>query len=224
MKKLLSATLLVILSATTVYGQPDTKKNNLKFGVKAKPHFAYLCFHNMVGHRAFFPSTFKFSAGLFGEHTFSDMLGGQIALEYSGKGTKDPEAENSYCIISLDYIMLAVMPRFYMGEDRRFCLFIGPQISWLTAAKGQKYKASGEKDGDIIDYLKEKHKELCGKKIVFGMLLGLDYEFDNGILLGYEQNIGLTGINKSESEKGVSQKIYTYSAGVTLGYNFAKLF
>jgi len=114
--------------------------------------------------------------------------------------------------------MLTAIPRFYMDESRQFCFFIGPRLNWLVSAKYQIYE-NGEKRGDEIDFLDEKMpEEQKFKRINFGMLLGIDYELDNGILLGSESNIGFMSITKSDDTSTVP-----ISTGFTLGYNFAKL-
>ena len=236
MKKLLSLTLAVMLSGAAAYGKSHEKDNAPKFGIKLKPHFArvgtelYIELKNSTDSTStdslpFYletKSVFRPSLGLFGEYGLNDIVGLQIALEYAGQGGGGYEKSGPGAILKLDYLMLSAVPRFYPVENSTLCIFVGLRVSWLAAAKWQKY-LDGKKDGKEVDLLKEdtKEEEEKLKRIDLGMPFGLDYEFDNGLLLGFDANMGLTKIFK-DAEKSFS-KTYVSSYGLTVGYNLAKL-
>jgi hypothetical protein len=138
-------------------------------------------------------------------------------------GTTQKVQVNTY----LNYIMLSVVPRFYPGIDRQFCLFVGPSFSWLASAERQVSRfIDGKKEGDTkkLDLLGDEWpKEAQPKRLDVGILLGLDYEFGTGIILGFEGNVGMKNTLKKQKNDSNSY-IKNLSVSITLGYNFAKLF
>lgn len=232
MKKLLSITYVLLLSVATVHATPTEKHNDVKFGAKLRPHYTGMVFKTETAPAYDIELTlFRPSLCLYGEYAFSDTIGVQLSLEYSWQGweRKKLHDTNEYntnelfdgsWVTYLQYIMLTAVPRVYMNENRQFCLFIGPWLGWLVTANTQYYLANGEKSGKAQDHLRKDIPKVSQfKRVNAGIMLGIDYEFDNGILLGSENNIGLSRIWKSKD----SSVVYTCSTGFTLGYNFAKL-
>lgn len=226
---LLSSTVLTLLFFTSAYGKkqeyrhskPTQDTGQMKFGITPKLNIATISaddesMQKTIGH-VVMPSF-----DLFGEYALNDTVGVQLSLGYSGQGSAvggKGGADKIKMDIYLHYIMLSAMPRFYPGSDRQFCLFVGPRISWLASAKRQRF-VNGKKVGKEIDFLGDKVLEKNKpKRVDWGVLFGLDYESDAGIILGVDWNIGITNILKDESNK-----LRTFSTGLTLGYNFAKLF
>ena len=203
----------MMLSGAAAYGKADEKDNALKFGIKLKPHFAIFWIEEGPIFDAWITSIFRLYSGLFGEYGLNDIVGLQIALE-GGRYEKS----GAGAITRYDYRMLAAVPRFYPVKNSTLCIFVGLWVSWLAAAKWQKY-LDGKKDGEAEDLFKEEYNF---KRIDLGMPFGLDYEFGNGLLLGFDANMGLTNISK-DAEKSAC-KGYTSSCGLTIGYNLAKLF
>jgi Outer membrane protein beta-barrel domain len=226
-KLLLHGMLLASLCATNVYGatraygrsRSTQDTGQIKFGTKGKLNFASVVSDAPLKRCE---SLMRYSFDLFGEYALNNKVGLQLSLGYSGQGTgekaslalKSPKIETY-----LHYIMLSAVPRFYQGSDRQYCLFIGPSVSWLASARGQVFEGR-TKAGEEIDLLgDEMSEEGKPKRINWGILFGLDYELDAGIIAGIDWHVGLTRLFEDEY---VSTR--TYSLGFTLGYNFAKLF
>jgi len=225
MKKILLSTVFALLFVANVHGKPpayggmtdtNTTSETKKFGVKFKPHFSRFIWKNDVAKNILLRPSFD----VFGEYSLSDGVGLQLSLGYSGQGQGMEIGELDGEKIELreffNYVMLSVMPRFYPGSDRQFCFFIGPRVGWLASAKALVLIDGKKKEeGNLLGEGQELFKRFDG-----GILLGLDYEFDAGILLGGDCNIGITNLLKKESE---NNSVRTFSGGITLGYNFAKL-
>ena len=128
----MSLTTVLLLSIEVVYGAPRSSHSEVKSGIQLKPHFSGVAVSNKDS-SMYNISAFRPSLGLFGEYAFSDVVGGQVSLEYSGQGIKQGNSLQ-YSNIDLHYIMFTVIPRFYMDADRQFCVFIGPRLSWLASA------------------------------------------------------------------------------------------
>lgn len=230
MKKLLSFTTALLLSVNIVYGQSNAKYDGLKFGVKLKPHFARVT-REKDSASISIPSAFRPSGGFFGEYTFSNAIKGQAALEYSGQGYRADQtlySDGSYeqVLVGCHYVVLTVMPRFYPQKDQQLGFFIGPRIGWMIAANERTYeydKTGGQTSKEETNLLikDDSDKEII-PRISGGILLGLDYEFTNGLLLGFESYIGLTSMRNYNDLPDTKE--YPLSYGVTLGYSLAKLF
>jgi Outer membrane protein beta-barrel domain len=227
-KLLVHGMLLASLCATNVYGatgsyEPSSNTQDtrqIKFGTKCKLHSA--SFVSDEPQHAQFQFITRYSFDLFGEYAFNTVVGLQLSLGYSGQGMKktsslarkSPKIETYF-----HYIMLSAIPRFYQGSDQQFCLFIGPRVSWLASARVQLFEGRTKVGGEVDvlgDKVPEEHKP---KRVDWGILCGLDYESDAGIIVGLDCNIGITNLFEDESTL-----IRIMSLGVTLGYNFAKLF
>lgn len=206
---------LLILSTATSYGKFSSPYNTLKFGAKLKVHGMNFLTKSQTNDM-FLVRPIP-SWGFFGEYGIIDIIGLQASLEYSAQGNKlyhnrDNREKKSLedKNLNINYCMLTMICRFYLEEERKLCIFIGPRLSYLISANEVNY-CNGEKT------------ESKGKKTLrrfdWGMLLGLDYELENGILFGFDTNLGLSEITKKES----SHSERTFSFGFTGGYNFAKL-
>lgn len=215
MKKSLMLISLLVLSAATGYAKSESGYGTLKFGGKLKVHG--MNFLTVSQKNDMFLVRPIPSWGFFGEYGISDIIGLQASLEYSAQGNKlyhnRANREKKHFEdknVNINYCMLTMICRFYLEEERKFCVFIGPRLSYLVSA-------------NAITFHDGKKTELKGppfKRFDWGMLLGLDYEFDNGILFGFDTNIGFSEIAKKKTR----HRERTFSFGFTGGYNFAKLF
>jgi len=172
---------------------------------------------------------------LYGEYGLTDAFGVQLALIYAPKGSKytlnHVEFRDDYTLerafsFDFDYISLSPSLRMYPGKDRQFCIFLGCSFAVLVRAKLQALE-DDEAIGDSIDLLSEEiPEEGRPKRFDVGIIYGLDYEFDNGILLGYCVDWGLTNVwpKRKNVKKSQQPKAENRTVQLWIGYNFAKLF
>ena len=151
--------------------------------------------------------------GFFGEYALTEKLGMQADLLYF---------TNTYYIDSIDISM-------YPGSDRQFCWLIGTHLGYLIRGK---FKFSDENNLDPINNtekfknvfqeigftnLKDVEEQDKIRKFQFGIVVGFDYEFGFGLILGLTYTKDLIDIIKSE------KSFYNWTLQPTLGYNFGKL-
>jgi len=232
MKKILLSTVFALLFVANVHANPpaygrmtgtNTTSETKKFGVKFEPHSSYLISKN--DENSIKNNLGRLSFDVFGEYSLSDRVGLQLSLGYSGQGAALKvklgriRFENKTL---LNGVMLSVMSRFYPGIDRQFCFFIGPRFIWWTSGKMLGF-VDGKKSPLLVDGKEVEELDMLRvyKRVDAGIILGLDYEFDAGILLGLNSNVGIKNLEKEDlGDYGCK----TFSAGIILGYNFAKLF
>jgi len=237
-KKLLLSVLLTLLIAGHVQAKVKRYKRKsvryleqIKFGVQYRGNIVLLRESDPEEDNLVHEPSYRPAFDLFGEYALFNEMGVQFSLGYSGQGKRLKSTDRrrtgnrSYkARLYLHYFMFAAVPRFYPGNDRQFCLFIGPRISWLAAAKLQAV-IDGAKQRKL-DLLASESNGIGGtrgglKRIDWGIVFGLDYESKNGIIIGLHYNTGLTHI--FQEQRGENQ-VCTFSMGGTLGYNFTKLF
>ena len=174
---------------------------------------------------------------LYGEYGLTDAFGVQLALMYTEKGSKfrfnnvrlyhlDDHMVERALRFDFDYISLSPSLRMYTGKDRQFCIFLGCSFAVLVRAKAQVWE-DDEAIGDSTDFLSKKiPEEGRPKRFDMGIIYGLDYEFDTGILLGFSVDSGFTQIFKRLKSVKESQqpKVENRTVQLWIGYNFAKLF
>lgn len=217
MKKLLFVILTPLLSIATAYGD-NTAKYGLpkKFGVTLTPflidNIAQVAYSNKGKVQRSIPVQLKL--GAWGEYTFSDLIGGQISLEFlqvenlsltpNAPSKETPENSVTADLLESRYLVLKVKPHFYIHDN--FCCFIGPQVTRLFSSKRQDY-IDGVKDGAPV-YSED-------PKTTWDLFVGLNYKFKNDIQLGVEYTAGF------DSDTVRTNK--TFLSSLTLSYDLAKL-
>lgn len=233
MKKILSLTSALMLLSTFAYGANDS----LKIAAKTRMRVTDLVDVHQKSNNPLsgcFPSW-----GLSGEYAFNDNMGVQLSFEYYGykRGSDEFSATNnrvSHSNSELSNFAFAVVPRFYSKKYPQLCAFIGPRVSWLSNkinSTGGKYPRTGS-ETHREELAEEETTHSTYAVIDGGLLVGLEYEFDNGITLGADSNIGLMRALKrtsktykdSDSSRKTEIEGRLLSHGITLGYNLAKLF
>jgi hypothetical protein len=246
---LLSA-LLAVSSFSSSHGKPayyglsgggqDLEK--FKFGVRGGFHLCmFLCNEAFEkGLRPDFSQDAKFGlrGDIYGEYALTDTVGVHLTLMYSQKGTRYiwsrpnslMDTPKIHMDVNFHYISLSPSLRMYPGHDRQFCIFLGPYFSYLLSAKSQFYR-NNEAKGDPSDWLdKNMPEEKRPKRFDIGGVLGIDYEFDSGVLLGgyLAADFGITNLCKKRegmSEETQQPQYRNFSLlHAWIGYNFAKLF
>lgn len=115
------------------------------------------------------------------------------------------------------------MPRFYLGEDQKLSISVGPVLNYISAArlkysmkKPNQVEQSGERN--LLDKGLSEEEKI--HQLGWGIVMGLDYEFDSGVTLGCAYNVGLSNILPQQLHPISAKK---FSGGLTLGFNMAKL-
>ena len=189
MKKLMVATVLTVMSLTTIYAQ------DIKIGAKAGLNLATL-----TGDIDNAKSRTSFHIAGVVEIPVSDTFSVQPELHYSAQGRKSSTDNDEKEI--LDYLNLPVMAKFYPIESLEGLSFeAGPQIGFLLSAKG-------EDNGQTFD-LKD-----VTKSIDIGLNIGVGYKMENGVNFGARFNLGFTDINDiSEDLDKFKNSVFQFSIG-----------
>ncbi|WP_304132856.1 porin family protein, partial [Mesonia mobilis] len=115
-------------------------------------------------------------------------------LTFPGSTPNDPIfVENINNEYNLDLINLPILAKFYITEG--FNIFAGPQFSYLVSEK-DKY--------DI-------------KEFDYGLIGGLGYQFDSGLLLSANYYLGMNDINNFiepiQNQLKLKQRVIQFSVG-----------
>lgn len=228
MRKALLLSLILVLPAVTARGQgkrkqyrpsDQTSAGAIKFGLKLGPSNFGTQRKGDKLEDLTNCQILRFHAGAFGEYKFIDKVGLQLALLYSGQGRQDkldsylPDREGKGEVkkLKLNYLLAASTLRWYPGADRQFCLFIGPYLGYCMSAMEYPY-IDGKQQEPGVD-LKASPDPI--KNLDLGIVLGLDYEFAMGLILGFANNTGLKNLFDNLEAKN-------FGGQFSVGYNFAK--
>lgn len=127
-----------------------------------------------------------FVAGGYYEICIDDYVSVIPEIKYSQQGAKYSDNIDTEGTIKLDYIHLPVMAKYKLTNELTF--EAGPQVGLLLSAK-DNFKSPI--DSGLIDIKEELNA------IDFGANFGLNYDFQNGWLLGARYSLGLSNINKT---------------------------
>ena len=107
------------------------------------------------------------------------------------------------------------MLRYYPTRNRKLCLFVGPQFSYLVTAKLYPADRTSSKDQKkSVNLLKGDNKP---NRIDVGLVMGWDFEW-KGFIFGSCGSFGFLEVSKGPEYKGK-----TVVGQLILGYNFAPL-
>jgi len=197
MKKITLAAIAVM-----IFGFANAQ--GVKFGAKAALNVA-----SLNGDVEDPSSYIGFQIGGFAEIKLSEKFAIQPELLYSAQGGKESGEQDGFTADfthKLGYINVPVMAKYYVAKS--FSLEAGPQVGFLTSAKG-KIEAGGESlEVDTKDSF---------NSVDFGFNFGAGYDFTEKISAGLRYNLGLSNIADVEGEN------YTVKNGVfslSLGYKF----
>lgn len=238
-KRVVLGALFALLFVTNVHGASEgydyeggsKLSDKMKFGVgfgvgvgKSSAIFEDLI-HTLGVHTDFF-----------GEYKINNRIGVRLSLQPALLSVFEQEGK---CIEEQTHWKIAPTLRVYMGKNKKFCLFLGPQVGYLSQAQLRMKKHDNKKER-IVDYFSEedlKAIKLEGYKVnrwAWGLKFGCDYESKKGLIIGgllnVELPIGNRNTFKKESNSGSSSSSKSLDVlwlggqqVFYLGYNFAKL-
>ncbi len=200
MKNVLLA-IVTLLTFSTINAQEATTNTaqQAKFGLKAGLNIS-----SFTGDAGGTTSKAGFHAGAFVEIKLSEKFALQPELVYSSQGVNvDYEGLDGDMVFELGYLNIPVMAKYYVTP--KFNLEAGPQIGFLTSAKG-KYQGQTV---DIKDYF---------KSMDFGINIGTGYDFTDHVSAGLRYNAGLVNIGETPDDS--DEKIGNGVWSLSLGYKF----
>jgi hypothetical protein len=193
----------IILTAAAVFAFSFANAQDTKFGAKVALNIA-----SLTGDVENASSYVGFQIGGFAEFKISEKFSIQPELMYSAQGGKESISEEGVeieGISKLGYINIPIMAKYYVAKS--FSLEAGPQIGFLTSAKGE-LKAGGESiEVDIKDSV---------ESIDFGLNLGAGYDFTEKFSAGLRYNFGLSNLAKDSGDDSVQNSVFS----ISIGYKF----
>jgi len=159
------------------------------------------------------------------KYFFSNRIGSIITLGFGSVSTDYKDNQNTKHETSANYIGLAVDINYHFSNLYNISSYFGITVNYgLTISQDKQSYASI----DLGEFYKE---EFSGTSIGFGLNLGFDWYFTEGISLGGKYTLGLKKIFEPELEisegtdthkqKGRSASFFAIGAGtITLSVHF----
>ncbi|MEO5788722.1 MAG: porin family protein [Gelidibacter sp.] len=198
MKNLFLATLVTIISATSIYAQSDN--TTTQFGVKGGVNLSNITGDD-VGD---LDSRTSFHLGLFLEIPISERFSFQPEVLYSGQGFN----LNDKAEYKLDYIQVPLMAKVYLIKG--LYAEAGPQF-------GFKVKEEVDYDSGAMGTVEVDPDDSVIKNFDTNLALGAGYKFDNGFSLSARYNLGLTSIIKDDAfligDADVKSAVWQFGVG-----------
>ena len=186
MKKIILITVLAVFCSMANAQDEPIKGSDIMFGLKAGMNFSMISGDDTDD----FDGKFGIHAGIVAEFPLSEKFSIQPELMYSAQGDKGSFVEEGLKMdaeLKLDYLVLPVMAKYYVGDG--FSLEAGPQIGF-TVNSELSVKAEGMSvTVDLKDLVKD---------IDFGFGFGLGYKLENGLNFSGRYNVGITNFFESE--------------------------
>jgi hypothetical protein len=185
----------IILAVVAVFAFSFANAQETKFGAKVALNIATL-----TGDAEDVSSIVGFQIGGFAEFKISDKFSIQPELLFSTQGAQ-VQSEGDEVDFNLSYLNIPVMAKYYATPKLSFEL--GPQIGFLTSAKGKTMGVSV----DIDDFFKSTD---------FGLNFGAGYDFTNKFSAGVRYNLGLSNIAEDSGDESIQNSVFS----ISLGYKF----
>jgi hypothetical protein len=246
-EKIVCSALVALLFVTNVYGAPgryDYAGDAPKLSDKIK--FGWGLGLGSGAESIFLGGSTQSSyvyADFFGEYKINNSIGVRLSLQPTTQINVRPNVSKimppgeAYSEEQV-YYKIAPTLRVYMGKNKKFCFFLGPQMGYLASDEWKCQDDYGKEK--ILDMLAEKDLEktnIKGRKLnrwANGFKFGWDYESEKGfiigVLFGKEWAIGnrntLNKASRSTSSSSNKNLDALWLEGIDLfylGYNFAKL-
>lgn len=185
--------IILCIVAVFAFGYANAQKT--QFGVKAGVNFATL-----AGDSDGASSIVGFNVGGFAEIKISEKFSIQPELLYSTQGA-EIDSDGETVDFNLSYLNIPIMAKYYVAP--KFSLELGPQIGFLTSAKGEAMGVSV----DIEDFFKSTD---------FGLNFGAGYDFTDKFSASVRYNLGLSNIAEDSGDESVQNSVFS----ISLGYKF----
>ena len=187
MKKLFLASMVGLLSATSIYAQSDDA--TIQFGVKGGVNLSTVRGDD-IGDKDQLTS---FHLGLFMEIPLSERFSFQPEVLYSGQGYNmvKNNAFTGEVDYKVDYIQVPLMAKIYLIKG--LYAEAGPQFGFKVKEEID-FKSSS--DGSDIP-INADDSQIKGFDT--SLALGTGYKFDNGLLLSARYTHGLTSVFKDDA-------------------------
>lgn len=185
----------IILTAVAVCAFSFANAQETKFGAKVALNVATL-----TGDVENASSLIGFQIGGFAEFKISDKFAIQPELLFSTQGAT-VESEGTEVDFNLSYLNIPIMAKYYASP--KFSIELGPQIGFLTSAKGKAMGVSV----DVEEFFKSTD---------FGLNFGAGYDFTNKFSAGVRYNLGLSNIADDSGGDSVQNSVFS----ISLGYKF----
>lgn len=137
-----------------------------------------------------------FNIGLTAQYRFENSFAVETGIIYSRQGVKFKE-DGEKLNVKLGYINVPVLAKYYIVKGLN--VFAGPELGFCVSKKSN------------IDEIEEGLKDVV-KGFSLAATVGAGYEFDFGLLLQANYNIGLTNIHKDSGDKFYNN-VFQVSAG-----------
>jgi len=198
----------ILICALIIGSVMNLQAQELSFGAKAGVNYSTF---SGVGNFAEFYAEVGFVAGGFAEYKFknnwfalqTEALFSTVGASYANRGfnfiTGGQVQEDAE--VKLSYINVPILSKFHFLKG--FNAFIGPQLGFLVSSKL-------EDDGEETDISDETNS------FDFSAVVGIGYEFENGILLDARFLNGATNVIKNTGFFGFQNAV----AQFTVGYKF----
>ena len=184
----------IILTTVAVFAFSFANAQETKFGAKVALNVATLTGDVDAS------SLIGFQIGGFAEFKISDKFAIQPELLFSTQGAQ-VQSEGTEVDFNLSYLNIPVMAKYYASP--KFSIELGPQIGFLTSAKGKAMGVSV----DIEDFFKSTD---------FGLNFGAGYDFTKKFSAGVRYNLGLSNIAEDSGDDSVQNSVFS----ISLGYKF----
>ena len=169
--------------------------------------------------------------GLFGEYTINPNLGLQAAVIHFWDlyFMSNVEGENGkHALVVPRYVAMPITLRVYPTKDGQLGLFGGLHVGYLVGGQVNYSTVLSENTSEVWssfretqeDEFKSLKEESQTKKInSFGLsyIIGFDYEFTSGFIMGVEHSRGLLSLMECKNT------FLNWTLQLAFGYNFAKL-
>ena len=184
-----------ILCLVVIFAFGFANAQKTQFGLKAGVNFATL-----TGDTDGASSIIGYNVGGFAEIKMSEKFSIQPELLFSTQGAQ-VTSDGTEVDFILSYLNIPVMAKYYASP--KFSIELGPQIGFLTSAKGKAMGVSV----DVEDFFKSTD---------FGLNFGAGYDFTKKFSAGVRYNLGLSNIAEDSGGDSVQNSVFS----ITIGYKF----
>lgn len=156
------------------------------------------------------------------EYQLTDKLSLAAGVNYSQQGQAwedydekigDTKYEMKDSKMELGYINLPITANFYLFKG--FAVKAGAQFGFLTNASAKSSVKASDGNSSLSSETDIDFKDNC-KKFDLSIPIGVSYQFNVPVVIDLRYNLGLTKVNKDESDKDSKNNVIS----LTVGYKF----